>query len=155
MGVFGDLAGNIKNKIESDKAEKERLRREIQNNRGTEAICSYMFTLFEKGNAGYNWLKANRKFPLYPVVGDAGVELCYTQYASNPQSLREMKPKNIRVSYYCFQEMYSWYGLAYGEGYLTLNNKVQKDWLCSMINQRVQQHNHIKYTTGWELKLFG
>ena len=65
-----------------------------------------------------------------------------------------MKPKDIEVSRYSFQEMYSWYGLAEGCGYSALTSRTQLNTLENMINMEVQKLPHIKYNNGFLVKMF-
>lgn len=114
-----------------------------------------MKTLFDKGNSGYNWLKENRGCPLYPVVEDNQVLLCYQYSEKNPQSFRDMKAQDVEVAKYSFRQMYQWYGLAEGEGYSFLDSKNKKYTLAGCIRSKVGELPHIRDISGFTVKLFG
>ena len=151
MGLFD----TIKNAYQDKKAAEQAERDFVYNDKGTEAICAYMKTLFDKGNSGYNWLKENRGCPLYPVVEDNQVLLCYQYSVKNPQSFKDMKPQDVEVARYSFRQMYQWYGLAEGEGYNFLDTKIKKHALAGCIRSKVGELPHIKDTSGFTVKLFG
>jgi len=149
-GFFDSLKDSYQEKKAADEAE----RNFVRNHKGTEAICAYMKMLFDKGNTGYNWLKANRTFPLYPKVENNQVLLCYSYTQKDPQSFSEMKPKDEEVARYSFQQMYSWYGLSDGEGYSRLDTKLKVKELELQISYAVQELPHIRYNGGFVVKLF-
>lgn len=148
MGLFGQIVETMGEKKERKAREEEFVR----NNTGSKAICAFLVNLFEKGNSGYNWIKKNRT-PIYLVVNQDSVSLCYTQYG-NGQSWSESKPKDIEVATYKFQEMYNWYGLSDGSGYCLLDSKVQRQELSRMINLEVNKLPHIKDKGGYLVKTF-
>ncbi len=114
MGLMRKLFETAGEGIVKSKEEREREREYVQNNEGTKAICAFMVNLFEKGNEGYVWVKKN-KVGLYPIINGKSVSLCYMQ-PSDGQSFSGIKPKDIEVVNYSFEEMYNWYGLE-GYGY--------------------------------------
>lgn len=146
------LFGKLQEKYQENKAQKQQEEEYVKNNRGTEAICAYMKAMFEKDNPAYQWLKSE-KTPLYPVVGEDCVSLCYMQ-AGNGQSIRDIKPSDIAVFTCSFQQMYDWYGLGNGEGYSVLNTKVEKKALEQFITWEVEKLQHLKYNGGFLVKLF-
>lgn len=152
MGLFGQLfetAGEKFTKTKEQRAEEEAF---VRNNEGSNAICAFFVNLFEKGNSGYDWVKKNR-VGLYPVIHNDSVSLCYMQ-TGDGNSFSGMKPKDVEVVRYSFQEMYSWYGLDATIGYSTLNSRTQLNVLEGMINSAVQNLPHIKYNNGFLVKLF-
>lgn len=150
MGFFD----SIKNAYQDKKAAEEAERDFVRSHKGTEAICAFMKMIFDKGNPGYNWLKENRGCPLYPKVDNNQVLLCYQDTQSNPQSFKDAMPKDVEVGRYSFQEMYNWYGLGAGEGYSFLDTKLKKSTLESRISNAVQELPHIKYSSGFVVKMF-
>lgn len=111
-----------------------------------------MVDLFDKGNAGYAWVKQNR-VGLYPVVGEESVALCYMQ-PGDGQSFSGIKPKDVVVSEYSFQEIYSWYNLEAGSGYERLTSRTQLNALEQQIHSEVQKLPHIKFNNGYLVKMF-
>lgn len=152
MGFFGRLLETAGEKIAKDKEQREREEAFVRGNKGSEAICAYIVDLFEKGNAGYDWVKQNRK-GLFPIVNKDSVSLCYSQ-PGHGESLSDIKAKEIEVVRYSFQEMYSWYGLADNCGYSSLTSRTQFNVLEDMINAEVQRLPHIKYASGFMVKRF-
>ena len=152
MGLFGQTMGSAVEKLTKDKEQREREKAYVRNNEGSKAICAYMAHLFQKGNAGYDWVKENR-VGLFPVIHDSYVSLCYMQ-PGDGQSLAGIRPKDIEVAKYTFQEMYRWYGLGEGVGYAGLSTRTEMDELESMINSEVQKLPHIKYNNGYLVKMF-
>lgn len=150
MGLFD----TIKNAYQDKKAAEQAERDFVINHEGTKAICAYMKMVFEKGNPGYNWLKQNHGYPLYPKVENNQVLLCYQHVEKNPQSFKDAKPKDVEVGRYSFQEMYAWYGLNDGEGYSFLDTKLKCRTLEGRITSAVEEHPHIKYNGGFLVKLF-
>lgn len=148
MSIFD----NIKGRVQQEMAQREQQRAYIKNHKGTEAICTYIADMFDKGNSGYYWLKDN-KTPLYPIVEESRVKLCYMQ-TGDGQSLKGVIPKNIPVATISFQEMYEWYGLSNGEGYRILDNKFQMKTLEDLISFEVQKLSHIRYNGGFLVKMF-
>lgn len=148
MSIFD----NIKGRVQQEMAQREQMKAYVENHKGTEAICSYIVDLFDKGNSGYYWLKEN-KTPLYPVVQESRVQLCYMQ-TGDGQSLKGVIPKNVPVATIYFNEMYDWYGLENGEGYRILDNKLQMKTLETRISLAVQKLPHIKYNAGFLVKMF-
>lgn len=149
-----NLFDTIQNSYQAKKAADEAERDFVRNHKGTQAICAYMKTLFEKGNPGYNWLKANPSFPLYPKIEGGQVLLCYSYTQKNPQSFKEAMPRDEEVTRYNFQEMYRWYGLADGEGYNLLDTKLKEKELVLRISSAVQELPHIRYNGGFVVKMF-
>lgn len=149
-----NLFDMIQKGYHTKKAADEAERDFVRNHKGTRAICAYMKMLFDKGNTGYNWLKANPFFPLYPKIEDDQVLLCYLYTQKNPQSFQEMKSRDEEVTRYSFQEMYRWYGLANGEGYELLDTKLKKNELEHQISFAVQELPHIRYNGGFVVKMF-
>lgn len=143
----------IKNGYQAKKAQDDAQRDFIRNHKGTQAICEYMQMLFDKNNAGYDWVKRNRT-GLYPIVKEDCVILCYMHINSNPQSFRDACPKDQEVGRYTFQEMYNWYGLRNGEGFQYLSSRLQKKTLETCISNKVQDLPHITYNNGFRVKLF-
>lgn len=152
MGLFGQLLETAGEKLTKDKEQLAQEKAFVRNNDGSKAICEYMVNLFQKGNPGYVWVKKNR-VGLYPVINSSSVSLCYMQ-AGDGKSFSGMKPKDIEVAQYSFQEMYSWYGLAEGVGYASLTSRTQFNELENMINLEVQKLPHIKYNNGFLVKMF-
>lgn len=152
MGLFGQLLETAGEKLTKDKEQRAQEQAFVRNNEGSKAICTFMVDLFQKGSSGYDWVKKNR-VGLYPVINSDSVSLCYMQ-AGDGQSLSGIKPKDIAVARYSFQEMYSWYGLHEGVGYASLTSRTQLNELESMINSEVQKLPHIKYNNGFLVKIF-
>lgn len=152
MGLFGQLAQTLGENITKSKEDREKEQEYVKNNKGTEAIVAFMVDLFQKGNAGYDWVKKN-KVGLFPVINDDSVSLCYMQMGDG-QSFSGMKPKDIEAVKYSFQEMYEWYGLGAGIGYSALTSRTQKNVLENAINSGVQALPHIKYNNGFLVKMF-
>lgn len=152
MGLFGQLLETAGEKLTKDKEQRAQEEAFVKNNEGSKAICAYIVNLFKKGNPGYDWVKKNHE-GLFTVINKDSVSLCYMQ-AGDGQSFSGMKPKDIEVSRYSFQEMYSWYGLAEGCGYSALTSRTQLNTLENMINMEVQKLPHIKYNNGFLVKMF-
>lgn len=150
MGLFDTIKSAYQDKKDANQAERDF----VYSHKGTEAICAYIKTLFDKGNPGYNWLKENRGFPLYPKVENNQVLLCYQHIPKNPQSFKDSMPKDVEIARYSFQQMYSWYGLSDGEGYSLLDTKIKRRALESRINNAVEELPHIKYSGGFLVKMF-
>lgn len=150
MGLFD----TIKNAYQDKKAAEQAERDFVRNHKGTEAICAFMKMIFDKGNPGYNWLKENRGWPLYPKVENNQVLLCYQHSEKNPQSFKDAMPKDVEVGRYSFQEMYNWYGLEDGEGYSFLDTKLKCRTLESQLTSAVEEHSHIKFNGGFIVKMF-
>ena len=148
MSIFDQIKGKVKQEMEQREAQKAF----VENHKGSEAICEYIVNMFDKGNSAYYWLKEN-KTPLYPIVQESRVQLCYMQ-AGDGKSFSGIKPKDIPVATIYFNEMYEWYGLKNGEGYRILDNKVQMKTLEYMISREVQKLPHIKYNAGFLVKMF-
>lgn len=151
MGLMKKMFETAGENIAKSKEEREKEREYVQNNEGTKAICAFMANLFEKGNVGYVWVKKNR-VGLYPIVNQKSVSLCYMQ-TGDGQSFSGVKPKDIEVISYSFEEMYSWYGLV-GYGYKSLNSRTQLNALENMINRKVKKLPHIKYNNGFLVRMF-
>ncbi len=143
---------NLKGKVKQEMEQREQLKAYVENHKGTEAICAYMTCFFDKGDSGYYWLKEN-KIPLYPVVQESRVQLCY-MWTGKAQSFKDVIPKDVPVKTIYFNEMYEWYGLNRGEGYQILNTRVERKTLEMKISQEVQKLPHIKYSTGFLVKMF-
>lgn len=152
MGLFGQLLETAGEKLTKDKEQRAREQEFVRNNEGSKAICAFMVDLFQKGNPGYDWLKKN-KVGLYPVIYSDSVSLCYMQ-TGDGKSLSGIKPKDMEVARYTFQEMYDWYGLQEGAGYTSLTSRTQFNELETMINIEVQKLPHIKYNNGFLVKMF-
>lgn len=152
MGLFGQLFETVTENLSKSKEEREQEEAFVRENEGTKAICAFFANLFDKGNSGYNWLKKNR-VGLYPVINSDSVSLCYMQ-AGDGQSFSGMKPKDIEVVHYSFQEMYDWYNLEDGVGYSELTSRTQFNTLERMISAEVQALPHIKYNNGFLVKMF-
>lgn len=152
MGLFGQLLETAGEKLTKDKEQRALEKSFVRNNEGSKAICEYMVDLFQKGSPGYDWVKKNR-VGLYPVINSCSVSLCYMQDGDG-KSFSGMKPRDIEVGQYSFQEMYSWYGLAEGIGYASLTSRTQLNELESMINSEIQKLPHIKYNNGFLVKMF-
>ena len=159
MGIFGDFIGGIQGQVQKNKRLKAMEENFVRTNRGSEAICAYIKQLFDKDGPGYDWLKKNKlspmmSTPLYPIVGEDYVSLCYTKYG-NGRSFSNSIPKDVEVKRFSFQEMYEWYGLTSVVGYSSLNSKFKRKILESMITDKVQELPHIKYNGGFVVKMFG
>ena len=152
MGTFGRLLETAGETISKDKEQREQERALVYHNEGSKAICEYIVNLFQKGNPGYDWVKKNR-IGLYPVINPRSVSLCYMQ-AGDGKSLSGVKPKDVEVAQYSFQEMYSWYGLDEGVGYACLTSRTQFNALEDMIASEVLKLPHIKYNNGFLVKMF-
>lgn len=158
MGIFGNIVNGIKEQYQQSKEQIELERHFICINPGTEVICAYIKNVFNKDEPGYNWLKENKLLsilstPLYPVVGESYVSLCYMQ-PGDGRSWESSKPKDIEVARYTFQEMYKWYGLENGVGYKRLDSKTKRKILESLIISKVEELPHIKYNAGFVVKMF-
>lgn len=149
MGLFDVIKNAYQDKKAADQAERDF----VCSNSGTAAICAYMKMVFDKGNAGYKWVKANRT-SLYPIVENDQVLLCYQYTERNPQSFQEAKPQDVEVGRYSFQEMYRWYGLQDSEGYSCLDTKLKRRTLEYQISSAVQELPHITYINGFRVKMF-
>lgn len=152
MGLLGKLLETAGEKITKDKEQREQEQAFVRNNAGSRAICEFMVDLFRKGNPGYDWVKENRA-GLYPVINSHSVSLCYMQ-AGDGQSFSGMKPKDVEVVQYLFQDMYRWYGLDEGAGYASLTSRTQLNELEKMINNAISELPHIKYNNGYLVKMF-
>lgn len=152
MGLFGQLLETVGENISKSKEQRAQEEAFVRDNEGTKAICAFFSNLFDKGNEGYDWVKKNR-VGLYPVINSNSVSLCYMQ-TGDGQSLSGIKPKDIEVVQYSFQEMYSWYGLEAGVGYNSLNSRTQFNVLERMISSEVQKLPHIKFNNGFLVKMF-
>ena len=152
MGIFGQLLETVGENISKSKEQREQEEAIVRNNEGTKAICAFFSNLFDKGNEGYYWVKKNH-VGLYPVINSSSVSLCYMQ-PGDGKSFSGVKPRDIEVVQYSFQEMYDWYGLKAGVGYSSLNSRTQFNVLEDMINTEVQKLPHIKYNVGFLVKLF-
>lgn len=152
MGILGQIFETVGENISKSKEQRAQEEAFVMNNAGTQAICSFIANLFEKGNAGYNWVKQNR-VGLYPVINEDSVSLCYMQ-PGDGQSFSGIKPKDIEVAKYSFLEMYDWYGLDVGCGYSRLNSRTQLNVLERMINLEVEELPHIKYNNGFLVRMF-
>ena len=152
MGIFKILAETAGEKLAKDKEQRAREEAYVRNNPGSKAFCAFFVDLFQKGNAGYNWVKENRT-GLYPVINNTSVSLCYTQYGDG-KSLSGVAPKDKEVACYSFEEMYRWYGLSAGVGFSALNTRTEKNALESMISGQVQQLPHIRFNNGFMVKMF-
>lgn len=152
MGLFKQLLETAGEKITKDKGQREQEEAFVNNNEGSKAICAYFVNLFEKGNPGYDWVKENH-VGLFPVVNKDSVSLCYMQMGDG-KSYSGVKPKDIEVVKYSFQEMYSWYGLSENCGYRVLTSRTQLNALENMIYIEVNKLSHIKYNNGFLVKLF-
>lgn len=82
---------------------------------------------------------------LYPVINSSSVSLCYMQ-PGDGKSFSGVKPRDIEVVQYSFQEMYDWYGLKAGVGYSSLNSRTQFNVLEDMINTEVQSCHTLSTT---------
>lgn len=153
MSLFKDLANTVVTRYNEKKEQDANDRAYVQNNEGSKAISVYMADLFKKGHEGYTWLKEN-KMPLIIDVEQDVVTLSYEELARNPQSFREAMPKKKVVGRYYFQQMYKWYGLNSSSAYGQLDTKVQRAALSGMIDDEIRALGHMKYTSGWEVKLF-
>ena len=78
MGLMGQFLETMGEYISKSKEVRKREEAFVRNNEGTEAICTFMVNLFEKGNIGYKWVKKNR-VGLFPVINEESVSLCYMQ----------------------------------------------------------------------------
>ncbi|MBD5479738.1 MAG: hypothetical protein HDR14_10700 [Lachnospiraceae bacterium] len=152
MGLMRQIFETMGENISKSKEERKREESFVRDNKGTEAICAFMTNLFEKGNAGYNWVKKN-KVGLFPVINKESVSLCYMQLGDG-QSFSGMKPKDIEVARYSFREMYDWYGLDENCGYDILNSRTQLNVLEDMIKSDVEKLSHIKFCNGFLVKMF-
>ena len=152
MGFWGALLETAGEKITKDRDVRQREEEFVRNHEGSKAICEYFVSLFEKENAGYNWVKENN-MGLYPVMYPDAVALCYMQ-PGDGQSFSGMKTKDVEVARYTFEEMYRWYGLEAYRGYERLNSRTQLNALEAMINNEVQNLPHIKYNIGYKVKMF-
>ena len=154
MGLFGNIINSVGENIANTKEQKAQDKAFVHNHAGSKAICAYFVQLFEKGQPGYETLKKNRKDPLYPVVRENSVSLCYMQ-AGAGTSFASMKSKDIEVASYSFSAMYQWYGLRANEGYSQLSTKTQCKTLEEMITNEVCKLPHIKFNGGFMVKMFG
>mgnify|MGYP007123076210 CR=1 FL=1 len=152
MGIWKKMVETVGENVSKSKEERMQEKAYVQNSKGTEAICAFMADLFEKGNAGYSWVKENR-VGLYPIVNQDSVSLCYMQ-PGDGQSFSGVKPKDIEVANYSFLEMYSWYGLDEDCGYKKLHSRTELNALESMINSEIDKLPHIKYNNGFLVKMF-
>lgn len=161
MGVLGKIARGIQDQYKQNKVLKEQEEDFVRTNQGSEAICAFIVALFNKDEPAYKWIKDNKKTlvmqtPLYPVVGEDFVSLCYMQYGDG-RSWESSKNRDIEIGRYSFQEMYVWYGLAAGAGYSRLDSTTKKNKLRSMINNKIRELPHIKESSagGFVIKTFG
>ena len=88
---------------------------------------------------------------LFPVVSEDSVSLCYMK-AGDGQSFSGMRPKDIEVIKYKFEEIYKISGLEVG--YNKLNTITEINELESMINEEIKKLPHIKYNNGYLVKMF-
>lgn len=146
--VFETLGENIS----KDKEQRTQEKAFVQNSEGSKAICAFIADLFEKGNPAYNWVKKNH-VGLYPIIYCDSVSLCYMQ-PGDGQSFSGIKPKDIEVVRYSFQEMYEWYGLEIRCGYSKLHSRIQMNELERMINTEIEKLPHIKFNVGYLVKMF-
>jgi len=153
MGIWSKLAGTIGENLSKDKEQREQEKAYVRNNEGSKAICAYIAYLFEKGNAGYDWVKKNR-VGLYPEINYDSVSLCYMKVGYDDKNLSSVLPKDAEVVKYSFQEMYNWYGLDANCGYSFLNSKTERYELENMISSEVQKLPHIKYNNGFLVRAF-
>ncbi len=152
MGLCRQLLETAGEKLTKDKEQRMREEEFVRNSEGSKAICEYFVNLFDKGNSGYEWVKKNR-MGLYPVMYPDAVALCYLQ-PGDGKSFSGMKPKDVEVVRYTFEEMYRWYGLEAYRGYGRLNSRTQLNALETMISNEVQNLPHIKYNIGFMVKMF-
>lgn len=59
MGLWRQMVETIGESVSKSKEERMREKEDVQNNKGTEAICAFIANLFAKGNMGYRWVKEN------------------------------------------------------------------------------------------------
>lgn len=95
MGLFGQIMGSAVEKLTKDKEQREREKAYVRNNEGSKAICAYMAHLFQKGNAGYDWVKENR-VGLFPVIHDSYV-LCAICSRGMVSLLQESGQRTLRL----------------------------------------------------------
>lgn len=152
MGLFGNLIDSVKENVEKDRQQKEKEREYVRNSEASKAICEFIVDLFQKGNPAYKWIKENNKIGLSPQVNFNTVSLTYMQ-PGDGKSFSGIKPKDIEVSQYSFQEIFEWYGLETC-GYKQLDTKTERKELEYMIGSAIEQLPHMKLTCGYTVKMF-
>ena len=68
------------------------------------------------------------------------------------QSFAGIKPKDIEIVKYKFEEIYNICGLS--NGYLRLRTRIEKNELEKMIDEEIRKLPHIKYCNGYLVKMF-
>ena len=120
----------------------------IRDNKGTRAICAYFYDLFERNHSGFRWMKANPTTPIYPKVNLHSIDLCYMEQVKNSSLWANRQVRNIAIASYTFEEIYQWYQLGKGEGYLELPDRDDRLILKGLITQEILRHDHIKNSDG-------
>lgn len=161
-GFFSQLFGGMKKAADSapkkapaeEAAPKQEHRKsephpdteEIGDNPGAKAVCAYFLDLFQEDHAGYEWLKENPNYPLYPNVREDGVSLYY----KNKQGVDAM------IGHFPFAVINKWNGLQEGKGYTEITDIAQRKQLEALITRRVDALDHIKLSDGgFAIKRFG
>lgn len=152
MGFLRQIFNNAATSIEKEKLRKEQEREFVRNNEGSKAISEYMTDLFQKENSAYCWIKENNE-GLFPKVFEDYVALCYLQLGDG-QSISGMKPKDIVIHEYTFEEIYAWYGLEENVGFHKLTSKLQMKELEGIINSQIGKLAHLKFNGAYLVKMF-
>lgn len=150
MGLLRKMLETAGENIVKDKEQRLMEKEFIRTNDGSKVISIFIADLFEKGNSAYVWVKKNQ-VGLFPVVSEDSVSLCYMK-AGDGQSFSGMRPKDIEVIKYKFEEIYKISGLEVG--YNKLNTITEINELESMINEEIKKLPHIKYNNGYLVKMF-
>ena len=118
----------------------------LEDNPGAKAVCAYFLDMFQEDHAGYEWLKANPNYPLYPNVREDGVSLYY----QNKQGMDTM------IGHFPFTVINKWNGLQDGKGFTQVTDIALRKQLETLILRRVDALDHIKLSNGGlAIKRFG
>lgn len=150
MGLFRQLAETAGENILKDKEQKLEEKEFVRGREESKVISLFITALFEKGNPAYNWVKENH-VGLFPVIDEQTVSLCYMK-PGDGQSFAGIKPRDIEIVKYKFEEIYNICGLS--NGYLRLRTRIEKNELEKMIDEEIRKLPHIKYCNGYLVKMF-
>lgn len=146
MNRFQAAVENVKQQY-ADKKQREAAEAAwVREQDASKAVCDYFAVFFDKDEAGYRFLKANRQ-GIHLGVKEEGVELNWFEAHGPAQSFKEMRAiAEGEKKLITFAEIYQWYGGDARNYYGRLDTKAKQLALRDMVIDRVRSHPHIKYS---------